>query len=77
MKTLQDSISCIAVALLFWLTLAFFGIFLCGCFSLIEISTVATATTGLQVFALLFIGGLFTLIGSMGIGKIVNELLKA
>ena len=76
MKTITDSILSIAFTAIFFLTLAFFGLFLGGCFSLIEISTGPTATTGLQVFALLFIGGFFTLLGSVGLGKIWELLLN-
>ena len=77
METLKDSLACIAIALLFWLTLAFFGLFLMGLWSWIEISTgLPTSATGLQVFGVLFIGGFFTFVGSIGMVKIVNELLK-
>ena len=71
MKTITDSILSIAFTAIFFLTLAFFGLFLGGCWSL----AVGDAT-GLQIFALLFIGGFFTLLGSVGLGKIWELLLN-
>ena len=71
MKTLSDSITCIGFALLFYFTLAFFGLFLGGCWSL----AVGDAT-GLQIFSLLFIGSLFTLLGTCGLGKLWEFLLN-
>ena len=77
METLKDSLACIAIALLFWLTLAFFGLSLMGLWSWGEVSAgLPTSTTGLQVFGVLFIGGFFTFVCSIGMVKIANELLK-
>ena len=71
MNTVTDSILSIAFTAIFFLTLAFFGVFLGGCWSL----TVGTGT-GIQIFALLFVGGFFTLLGSVGLGKIWELLLN-
>tara|TARA_R100001244_G_scaffold122363_1_gene92001 strand:+ start:231 stop:500 length:270 start_codon:yes stop_codon:yes gene_type:complete len=71
MNIFSDSITCIGFAVLFYFTLAFFGLFLGGCWSL----AVGNAT-GLQIFSLLFIGGLFTLLGTIGLGKIWEFLLN-
>jgi hypothetical protein len=70
-KTLNDSIGCIAFALLLHFTLVFAVMCLCGCWSLFDASA-----TGLQAFALLFIGGLFALLGSVGLSKIWLSLLN-
>jgi hypothetical protein len=70
MKTLSDSISCIGFTLLFYLTLAFFGLFVCGCWAF-----AVGDGTGLQIFALLFIGGLFTLTGTFFLNRIWDNLL--
>ena len=70
-KTLNDSIGCIAFALLLYVTLAFAVMFLCGCWSLFS-----AGATGLQVFALLFLGGLFASMGSIGLSKIWLSLLN-
>jgi len=71
MNTILDSLLSIAFTAVFFLTLAFFGIFLGGCWSL----AVGTGT-GIQIFSLLFVGGLFTLGGSVGLGKIWDTLLN-
>jgi len=77
MKTLIDSLSCIALTFCFYLTLAFFGLFLMGLWDWVNLATgFPTSATGLQVFAVILVGGFLTLIGTIGMGKIWNELLK-
>jgi len=77
MKTLSDSLNCMAFTACFYLTLASFGLFLMGLWSWIQLATgFPTSATGLQVFAVLLVGGLFTLLGTIGLGKIWDALLN-
>ena len=71
METLNDTISCIGFTLLLCFTLAFVGMFLCGCWSLLD-----NASTGWQTFSLLFLGSLFALIGATFLRKIWDSLLS-
>jgi len=77
MKTLSDFLNCIAFTACFYLTLGSLGLFLMGLWSWIQLATsFPTSATGLQVFAVLLVGGLFTLLGTIGLGKLWDTLLN-
>lgn len=75
-NNLADAVACMAVAGLFYLTAFFAAIFLMGLWTLVASSAgLPSYGNGAEIAGAVLIGGLFTILGIMAIGKICQELL--
>ena len=76
-NTLADSIACVAIAVLFYITAFFAAIFLLGLWALVASSAgLPSYGNGAGIAGAVLIGGLFTTLGTLAIGKICQELLE-
>lgn len=77
-STLADSVACVAIAGLFYITAFFAGLFAIGLWTLVHSSAgLPSYGTGAEIAGIILIGGLFATLGIMAIGKICQELLRS